>query len=457
MLKHLRRFPRARAGNAVLIFALVMPVLLMAIGGAIDFGRAVQLRVAMQDAADVASLGAVAINSAAYKVALQMGDGEITAGTQQAHDIYVSDMISAPELSTPIIATQVSKSGTVLTSNVSVSANYKPYLLQLFGFATLPLSVTSKSSSTIPPYIDFYLLLDNTPSMGLGATYADIDKMTSATRNAPNEQNCAFACHETGPFNGHTATSPERYTLAKSLGVTMRIDVVREATQQLMATANKTQTMPGQYRMAIYDFGSAADKIPLNSPPAYMVSQLTSNLTQSASDAGTIDLMTIPYQNYNTDQTTSLTSVLSYMNQTSVIAKPGPGTSSTAPQKVLFFVSDGMQDSYSCDKNGKCSRQLGGWDTSVCDSLKSRGVRIAVLYTTYLRLTGNYLPTGSGDRNWYMSNVDPFLATSPTAVYNSMKTCASPDLFFEVGPDEGISEAMTALFNKVVQVVRINS
>ena len=150
VLKHLRRFPRARAGNAVLIFALVMPVLLMAIGGAIDFGRAVQLRVAMQDAADVASLGAVAINSAAYKVALQMGDGEITAGTQQAHDIYVSDMISAPELSTPIIATQVSKSGTVLTSNVSVSANYKPYLLQLFGFATLPLSVTSKSSSTIP-------------------------------------------------------------------------------------------------------------------------------------------------------------------------------------------------------------------------------------------------------------------------------------------------------------------
>ena len=33
----------------------------------------------------------------------------------------------------------------------------------------------------------------------------------------------------------------------------------------------------------------------------------------------------------------------------------------------------------------------------------------------------------------------------------------APDLFFEVGPDEGISEAMTALFNKVVQVVRINS
>jgi hypothetical protein len=28
--------------------------------------------------------------------------------------------------------------------------------------------------------------------------------------------------------------------------------------------------------------------------------------------------------------------------------------------------------------------------------------------------------------------------------------CASPDLFFEVSPSEGISDAMTTLFNKIV-------
>ncbi len=38
-----------------------------------------------------------------------------------------------------------------------------------------------------------------------------------------------------------------------------------------------------------------------------------------------------------------------------------------------------------------------------------------------------------------------------------METFASPGLYFEVSPGEGISEAMTALFNKVVSVVRIKS
>ncbi|HEX7799273.1 MAG TPA: TadE/TadG family type IV pilus assembly protein [Asticcacaulis sp.] len=438
MFNHLRRFPRARAGNAVLIFALVMPVLLMAIGGAIDFGRAVQLRVAMQDAADVASLGAVAINSAAYKVALQMGDGEITAGTQQAHDIYVSDMISAPELSTPIITTQVSKSGTVLTSNVSVSANYKPYLLQLFGFATLPLSVTSKSSSTIPPYIDFYLLLDNSPSMGLGATTADINKLVSATSKMSSDANCAFACHLSG-------STTDYYSLARKVGVTMRIDVVREATQNLMTTAKNTQTLNGQYRMAIYDFGVAADKISQTAPPAYQVSALTSNLTQSASDAGTIDLMTIPAQNYNSDRQSNFSSVLASMN--TAIPTPGNGTSATNPQKVLFMVSDGLNDGYDC-AYGSC-RRITPLDISQCTAMKARGVRIAVLYTTYLLLD-------KGQNSFFDGNVRKYV-TPTDQIATNMQACASPGLYFAVGPDEGISEAMTALFNKVVQVVRINS
>jgi hypothetical protein len=36
-----------------------------------------------------------------------------------------------------------------------------------------------------------------------------------------------------------------------------------------------------------------------------------------------------------------------------------------------------------------------------------------------------------------------------------MKACASPDLFFEVSPSEGISEAMTKLFNKIVNTPRL--
>jgi Flp pilus assembly protein TadG len=424
-----------------MIFALVMPVILMAIGGAIDFGRALQLRVAMQDAADVASVGSVAINSSAYKVALQMGNGSITAGNQQAHDIFMSDMISAPELSGMTITTQVAKASNILTSVVTATASYKPYLLGLFGFSTIPLKVSSTSTSTMPPYIDFYLLLDNSPSMGLGATTADINKLVAATPTSKygSDGNCAFACHLTG-------STTDYYSLAKSIGVTMRIDVVREATQNLMTTATSTESLPNQYRMAIYDFGVAADKINSTAPGAYKVSGLTANLTQSATDAGTIDLMTIPYQNYNSDMQSNFKSVLSNMN--TLIPTPGNGMSAASPQKVLFMVSDGLNDGYDCSYGGSC-RRIAPLDISQCTALKNRGVRIAVLYTTYLVLP-------KGQNSFFDSNVRGYVTPSDQ-IASQMQACASTGLYFAVGPDEGISDAMTALFNKVVQVVRINS
>jgi hypothetical protein len=36
-----------------------------------------------------------------------------------------------------------------------------------------------------------------------------------------------------------------------------------------------------------------------------------------------------------------------------------------------------------------------------------------------------------------------------------MQNCASPDLYFEVTPTQGISDAMNALFKKVVSQARL--
>ena len=45
------------------------------------------------------------------------------------------------------------------------------------------MTVTGSSTSTtnMPQYIDFYLLLDNSPSMGVGATPADVTTMVNHT------------------------------------------------------------------------------------------------------------------------------------------------------------------------------------------------------------------------------------------------------------------------------------
>ena len=113
--------------------------------------------------------------------------------------------------------------------------------------STMTVTGSSTSVSKMPQYIDFYLLLDNSPSMGVGATPADVAKMVANT----GSDKCAFACHDLNNTNNY-------YKLAKTLGVKTRIDVLRTATQQLMDTAAATQTYTSQFRMAIYDFGASA-------------------------------------------------------------------------------------------------------------------------------------------------------------------------------------------------------
>ena len=65
-----------------------------------------------------------------------------------------------------------------------------------------------------------------------------------------------------------------------------------------------------------------------------------------------------------------------------------------------------------------------------------------MLYTTYLPL-----PTNS----WYNTYIAPFQSNiGPT-----MESCASPGLYFEVSPSQGIPQAMTQLFQQAVQTARL--
>ena len=432
-----RRFSVNARGNTALLVALTLPVIMAAIGGAIDFSRAVQLKMQLQDAADVASVGSVAINSTGYKAGVAMkGDGPIPDGAAQAVSIFNSDYHPNGDLNAVMPTASLSKAGTILTSTVNVTATYKPYMLSLVGINSVPLTITSVSTATVPPYVDFYLLLDNTPSMGLGATTSDINTMTT-------KMGCAFACHE------DDLPGTDNYSKSIALKVTLRIDVVRIATQNLMATAKTTETLSGQYRMSIYDFGTAANTIDLKNPGAFKVSDLTTNLDNSASDASAIGLMTIPKQNYNNDSQTNFESALTAVNK--VIADPGSGMTADTPQKVLFLVTDGVNDGYDCAySNGAACRRITPIDTSptgMCTKIKARGIKIAVLYTTYQPVT-----TDSFYNSWVAKYVGP-----PSQIASAAEKCASSNLYFEVSPSQGISDAMQALFKRIITVVRINS
>ncbi len=430
------RFRRDQRGNIAVIFALALLPVLSAIGCAVDYSRATQLRSKLQAAVDAASVGSVAKTSPAFIAAGTMNsDGPIPAGAKDAKKLFNGNMSGTAGYKLNNFSATVTKSGGTVTSTTSFSADIPTTFMNVIGKPTMTVTGTSTSVSNMPLYIDFYLLLDNTPSMGVGATPADVATMVNHTPDS-----CAFACHDLNDPNNY-------YKLAKSLGVTTRIDVLRTATQQLMDTAAATETYSNQFRMAIYDFGGSASTQGLRALFA-----LSSSLTSAKAAAGNIDLMTVNGQGQLNDQDTGYSAILPAIN--SVIGAPGTGTSS-APQKYLFFVSDGVADEYNtgCLKpttGGRCQSPI---NPALCTTIKNRGIKIAVLYTTYLAL-----PTNA----WYNSWIAPFNAgpygPSPNSeIANNMKGCASPGLYFEVSPTEGISQAMNALFQKAVSDARISS
>src|SRR3546814_14064578 len=64
----------------------------------------------------------------------------------------------------------------------------------ILGMRALTISGSSTSNAAKAPFIDFYLLLDTSPSMLLPSTSAGLSAMRAAT-------GCAFACHTMQPHD----------------------------------------------------------------------------------------------------------------------------------------------------------------------------------------------------------------------------------------------------------------
>lgn len=413
----LRRFRRHEGGSMAMMIGLSAVPIIFSVGAGIDYGSANMSKSKLDAITDTAALAAV------DHLAIQ---GTAAAAQTTAQNTFNAEATNLNNITITNVSAAVTDSSTGRTAVVSYTATKPNTFMGLMGIPTTTITGQSTASAGLSTYIDFYLLLDNTPSMGVGATQTDINTMVNNTSDQ-----CAFACHDTSTTNNY-------YNLAKKLGVTMRIDVLRSATQDLMNTATSMETLTNQYRMAVYTFGTSATTAGLTNVVA-----LTSNLSSAKSAIANIDLMTVNGQNQNSDQDTNYEAVIPAIN--TAIPNPGPGTQAS-PQKVLFFVSDGVADESNAStcteqtvSGGRCQEPI---NVALCTAIKNRGVQIAVLYTTYLPL-----PTNA----WYNQYINPFAGDIST----KMQACASPGLFFAVSPTQGISEAMTALFQNAVMTARL--
>jgi Flp pilus assembly protein TadG len=390
-------------GNLTTMFALTLLPVLGLIGITVDYTQSSTRKATLDTIADSASLAAVT------PAMLASTD---QASINVATTLFNSQVSAVKGIGPVTLSVTASDSGLTRTVSVSYQTTSSALFGGLTGKSSLPIGGTSQSSATVPPNIDFYLLLDNSPSMAIAATTAGINTMVATT---PDK--CAFGCHESD-------TSPnDYYGLARSLGVTLRMALLAQATQNLMATAQSTATTNNAtYRAAIYTFNIGFNTI----------TSLTSSLSAAKAQAANIQLYEVPYQNWNNDTITNYTNAMTQIN--SIMPNPGSGTKQAGdtPQEVLFFVTDGVED-----ETVGSSRVQSLMDPSYCTTIKNRGIRIAVLYTTYLPL-----PTNA----WYNTYISPFQPN----IGPNLQSCASPGLYFQVSTDQDISGALVQLFNIAV-------
>ena len=497
-----RQFRSDRRGNIAMMYALILPVLLFGAGMAIDFIHAAQVRTRLNAAADAAALVALTpgmmqqSNATAQAAAQNMFNGQAAA---------ISSLVSGD---TTVTVTITNPNGNALIRSVTVAytAQNANIFASVLGVPSLEVGGSASASASIAANIDFYLLLDNSPSMALPQTQAGINSMVSLTSQQDGGNGCAFACHQASTNNGDTignscvsynwrgqatysapklnssyqywgnsycASSQgaqiDNYQVARNNNITLRLDALNTGVGDLMTdaytAAQAAAATPPQYRFAAYAMDSSW-QIGMSSSDNYnqlmaLTTNYVSGWTSASPNFGVMEYYANNEQCSNSacsgsggggDWATNYDNALGAMN--TLMPNPGQGTNvrGDTPQEVLFLVTDGVEDEYTTS----CSEPLSGGDrcqapinTALCATIKNRGIRIAVLYTDYYQVTTNA---------WYEQWIAPFNPAPPaqSQIATQLQACASPGLFYDAGLDStNIGNDLNALFNTVIQTAHL--
>jgi Flp pilus assembly protein TadG len=419
----IRRLARDTRASVFVVMAIGLLALGTATGAGIDFARGLNFKSSLQGMVDAAAIaGASVYLNAGYSA-------QATTATNKYLTNATANLPANNGITTAVSLTQSAPFTVTVTASGAIKSSFTGIIMN-----NIPASVTATAKGPANPNIDFYLLLDDSPSMAIAATQSGINTMVA---NTGSQGGCAFGCHQSNPAADSLGNpgGEDNYALARNLSVALRIDNVRAATQTLMTTATSTSASNSAvYRAAIYTFDVTR----------HMIQTLTSNLGTAGTAASNINVLQVYSNNWltssnnNSDTDTDFSTAMTNMNST----MPDPGNGTTAagdtPQEVLFIVTDGVEDA---SVSGARVQAL--MDTSFCSTVKNRGIRIAVLYTTYYPL-----PTNA----WYNTYISPFQPN----ISSNMQGCASPGLFFEVNTGGDITAAMVALFNSAIQSAYIS-
>jgi Flp pilus assembly protein TadG len=491
----LDRLLRNRRGNVSIMYALVAPILVFASGAALDYGRAAQIHTKLNAAADAAALAALTPSILQQSTSVAQ-----TAATNMFNGL--TDSIPGLTAHATQVTVTVATSPISLKRTVSVtySSSVNTIFAQVLGKSTLAVSGVSLAAAQAPPNIDFYVLLDNSPSMALPATAAGITQMQNLTSKETlitdaGSGGCAFACHQASTNNSDSAGNPcadgttptqsgtspakktvtnaycasnqgaqiDNYALARKNKITLRLDELNTGVSTLLQTAlTSTQSAvfatPPKYRFSIYSMDSLW-QIGLNQLMP-LTSNYTSGWTSASANFGVMEMYSNNKDCANSacssststpggDVATDYDNSLKALSQASYIPNPGNGTNQAGdtPQEVLFIVTDGVEDAQSQSLNRRLEQTIN--DLAGDPSASPYGSAPGTNWCTTIKNRGvkiailytDYLEVPAN--SWYVGHIQPF----QTSIGPALQACASPGLFIDEANDTNIGADLANLFN----------
>lgn len=465
MLRIIRRFAREGRGASAALFGLTLPLLAVAIAAALDYSNATLQHTRLNAIADSAVLAG--LTPAMLQEPFPVGQ----AAARQAFISQASTVSTIIPGKLQVTVTPNNPGNNAYTRQLTISyvAQVQNFITGIFAPQTTYISGSSTATAGMPPNIDFYLLLDNSPSMSLPADQNGIDVMIDLTSA---QGGCAFACHQASTGNSDTAGNPyynpnnpqqacpgaqqanganpgcvqmDNYALARANSITLRLDELTTAIGDLMQTATdaRTGSVPPTYRFAVNAMDSQYT-IGLTGIMA-LTSDFTSAWARDSSnfsvmemfsnDKGcvpvTVNNVTTCTQGTTPDVSTNYDNALGNLSAALPVAGQGTNQAGDTPQEILFFVTDGVEDKSNGSRLIQAINANGAHN--YCNDIKAKGAQIAILYTDYLPISNN---------SYYVQHVQPIQADIAPA----LQACASPGLFFNAGLSGNFSSALLTLF-----------
>jgi Flp pilus assembly protein TadG/uncharacterized protein YegL len=438
-------FVRDEKASVGLMFPIFATALIGFIGLAVEFGRRLDYQATLDTAVDSAALAAVQ----QIQASINAGKSSATAITDAqavATQVFSANLGSSKSYLGANVTVSLTSSGSNWTATASYTASVPSTIGKLFNTQSYPLQRTITSAIKLGSYLSFYLLLDVSGSMGLPST--NLGQSTLAAVNPDNRteypSGCVFACHFPGysgyalSRNGGRATNPSVTYCPQpdtSACIQLRVDAVAYAVQQLISTAQSVATLPNQFAIGLYPFVANM----------FAYTPVTTSLSTVSSNAASLTTWLDTGSGSLGSGGTHFETALPQMN--TAILNVGDGTSQQSPKPFLFLVTDGAQDTqwYSAG-SWWGSNHATTLDETLCSSIKSRGITIAVLYIPYTAIQN---PTDfAGGEDYYANDNIPNIPSH-------LQACASSGFYFTANSPADISQAMLSMFQQSLQSAHI--